>query len=137
MAGLAEIYRMQPQGTIVAEDPLLVLLLRADVVKETAVNDAESSSHHCMREQRSEGIREMDGKKEIMDMLREIRPEFHFDESDDFIGDGLLDSFDIISLTSMLEEKYRITVDGLDIVPENFTDAEAILALVRRSGGTV
>lgn len=73
----------------------------------------------------------------IKKMLIEIKPEFNFEESSDFIMDGLLDSFDIISLTSMLEEKYKITIDGLDIVPENFCSAEAIAGLVRKSGGTI
>ena len=74
---------------------------------------------------------------DIAGMLIELKPEVNFGESDDFIMDGLLDSFDIISLTSMIEEKYGIAVDGLDIVPENFCSVEAIAELVRKSGGTV
>lgn len=74
---------------------------------------------------------------DIAEMLIELKPEVNFGESDDFIMDGLLDSFDIISLTSMIEEKYGIAVDGLDIVPENFCSVEAIAELVRKSGGTV
>lgn len=73
--------------------------------------------------------------EEIMAMLAELRPEFDFGDSDDFVMDGLLDSFDIISLSNMLEEKYGITIDGLDIVPENFASVEAIAALVKKSGG--
>ena len=75
--------------------------------------------------------------KDILDMLAELRPEFDFAESENYIEDGLLDSFDIVSLTSMLEEKYNITIDGLDIVPENFATAEAIAGLIRKSGGAV
>lgn len=73
--------------------------------------------------------------EEILAMLSEIRPEFDFTDSNDFVMDGLLDSFDIISLSTMLEEKYGITIDGLDIVPENYSSAEAIIALVMKSGG--
>ena len=69
-------------------------------------------------------------KNAILNMLQELRPEFNFVESEDYIEDGLLDSFDIISLTSMLEETYGISIDGLDIVPENFVSAEAIEALI-------
>ena len=72
---------------------------------------------------------------EIKAMLTELRPEFDFNDSEDFVMDGLLDSFDIISLSNMLEEKYDITVDGLDIVPENFASVDAIAALVKKSGG--
>ncbi len=74
---------------------------------------------------------------DILKMLAELRPEFNFAESENYIIDGLLDSFDVVSLTDMLEEKYGITIDGLDIVPENFATVEAIAGLVKKSGGTV
>lgn len=72
---------------------------------------------------------------DILNMLEEIKPEFDFNDSEDFVMDGLLDSFDIITLISMLEEKYGIAIDGLDIVPENFSSIDAIANLVIKSGG--
>lgn len=75
--------------------------------------------------------------QEIYDILKELRPEFDFMESEDFVEDGFLDSFDIITLVSTLEEKYEIKVDGLDVVPENFCSAEAIANLVKKSGGKI
>ena len=72
-------------------------------------------------------------RDEILKMLEELRPEFDFDSSKNYILDGLLDSFDIISLISMMEEKYNIHIDGLDIVPENFSSADAIADLVTKS----
>ena len=74
-------------------------------------------------------------EEEIMEMLTELRPEFDFEDSEDFIEDGLLDSFDIVSLISMIEEKYDITVDGLDVVPENFGSVEAISNLIEKGRG--
>lgn len=71
----------------------------------------------------------------IYKMLVEIKPEHNFETSSDFIEDGLLDSFDIISLISMLEESFGIIIDGLDIVPENFSNVSAIESLVVKSGG--
>ncbi len=75
--------------------------------------------------------------EQILAMLKELRPEFDFADSDDFVMDGLLDSFDIISLVSMLEEKYSIKVDGLDIIPENFSSIDTIIGLMKKSGGTI
>lgn len=72
--------------------------------------------------------------EEILNMLKELRPEFDFAKSQDFITDGFLDSFDIVSLSNMLEEKYGISIDGLDIVPENYSSVDAIVALVKKSG---
>ncbi len=74
-------------------------------------------------------------KEDILEMLAEIRPEFDFTDSDDFVMDGMLDSFDIISLTNMIEEKYNIKIDGLDIVPENYSSVESIEALINKSKG--
>ena len=74
-------------------------------------------------------------EKDILEMLEELRPEFDFSDSDDFVMDGYLDSFDIISLTDMIQEKYDVKIDGLDIVPENFSSVTAIIELVKKSGG--
>ena len=73
----------------------------------------------------------------ISSMLAEIRPEFDYEESENFIEDGMLDSFDIISLINMVEEKYHVRIDGLDIVPENFASLDAIAGLIRKSGGNI
>ncbi len=72
---------------------------------------------------------------EILTMLSELRPEFDFNNSEDFVMDGFLDSFDIISLTNMIEEKYNVKIDGLDIVPENFASLDSIAALINKSKG--
>lgn len=72
---------------------------------------------------------------EILNILEELKPGEDYRESNSFIDDGLLDSFDILSLVNMLEETYNITIDGLDIVPENFVGIEAIISLVEKSKG--
>lgn len=73
--------------------------------------------------------------EKIYEFLEEIRPEHNFHDSEDYIEDGLLDSFDIVSLVDMLEEEFEIEIDGLDIVPESFASAEAIVALVEKCKG--
>lgn len=75
--------------------------------------------------------------EEIIAILNEIRPEHDFAASNDYIEDGLLDSFDIITLIDMIEDKYSISIDGIDIVPENFNTAENIAELIRKSGGNI
>ena len=58
--------------------------------------------------------------KTIVEVLQEIRPEFDFTASQDFISDGMLDSFDVVTLVSELDKTYGISITGVDIVPENF-----------------
>lgn len=73
----------------------------------------------------------------ILKILEDIRPEFDFTTSQNFIDDGYLDSFDMVSLVSALEEEFCILIDALDILPENFSDLEAIANVVKKNGGDI
>ena len=75
--------------------------------------------------------------EKIFSMLENLRPEFNFRNSTNFIDDGYLDSFDMVQLVADIEETFNVKIDGLDIVPGNFETAEAIVNLVRKSGGTI
>ena len=70
--------------------------------------------------------------KTIKEILREIRPEFDFDNSQELVADGMLDSFDMITLVADLEKTYSISIPGVDIVPENFRNIAAIQQLIER-----
>jgi acyl carrier protein len=72
--------------------------------------------------------------KSIADILKEIRPEFDFAASQDFIGDGMLDSFDMVTLVSALDKNFGISIQGVDIVPENFQNLQTIETLLRKNG---
>lgn len=73
--------------------------------------------------------------EKLVDILKEIRPEFEWEHAENIIGNGMLDSFDIILLVTELDSVYGISVDGSDIVQENFNSLESISNLVRKSGG--
>ena len=69
-------------------------------------------------------------------ILSQIRPELDFSQSNDFFEDGLLDSFDLVTLVADLDKAYGISIDGMDIVPDNFSSVAAIEALLARNGVT-
>ncbi len=75
--------------------------------------------------------------EKIMEILQGIRPEFDFNSSEDYIEDGYLDSFDLVSLVSELDETFDISIDGLDIIPENFKSLDTITNVVKKNGGNV
>ena len=75
--------------------------------------------------------------EKIYEILNGLRPEFDFHESSDYIADGMLDSFDIISLVTEIEDAYGVLIDALDILPENFSSAESIAKIIVKNGGTV
>jgi len=70
----------------------------------------------------------------IVEILKDIRPEFDFRASTDFMADGLLDSFDMVTLVSALDKAFAISIDGTEIVPENFQNLAAIGKLLRKYG---
>ena len=67
-------------------------------------------------------------------ILEEIRPEFDFSASEDFINDGMLDSFDVVTLVAEFEAAYSISIEGIDIIPENFQNIAAIRNLLKKCG---
>jgi acyl carrier protein len=69
----------------------------------------------------------------VIEILNEIRPEFDFSEPvDDFIEAGMLDSFDVVTLVTTLDEEFGISIDGVDILPENFSSVLSITDLLSR-----
>lgn len=74
-------------------------------------------------------------KEQIIKILTELRPEFDFtQEGVNFIEEGMLDSFDMVNLVSELDSTYGISIDGVDILPENFSTVDAIVALLKKNG---
>lgn len=73
-------------------------------------------------------------RDKIVEILTEIRSEFDFNENLNFIENGMLDSFDIVTLVTTLDETFNISIDGIDIIPENFSTVEAILNLLAKYG---
>ena len=74
-------------------------------------------------------------KEQIIKILTDLRPEFDFtQEGVDFIEEGMLDSFDLIALVSELDSTFGISIDGVDILPENFCSVEAIARLLVKNG---
>lgn len=72
--------------------------------------------------------------EKIIEILTDLRPEFDFSEDVNFIEEGMLDSFDIVSLVDELETNFNVKIDGIDIVPENFSSIDSIEALLKKNG---
>jgi len=72
--------------------------------------------------------------EKILSILQDIRPEFDFASSDDFIRDGMLDSFDIVTVVTDLDRRFGISIDGVEIAPENFRNFVSIAALLEKHG---
>ena len=72
--------------------------------------------------------------EKIIEILKEIRPEFEFEGVENFFEEGMLDSFDLMTLVSTLQSEFGVKIAGEEILPENFANVDAIVALLEKSG---
>ena len=68
----------------------------------------------------------------LLKILAEIRPDVDFANETRLIDDGILDSFDIISIVNDLNEAYDIEIDVEDLEPDNFNTCAAMLELIEK-----
>lgn len=71
-------------------------------------------------------------KEKILEILSELRPENDFENSEDFIMEGLLDSLDVVSLVDTVEEEYGISIPGTEISMKNFSNIDSIIELIEK-----
>lgn len=71
-------------------------------------------------------------KEKILEILVDINDDIDFETETALIDDGLLDSFDIVSLVSELNSCFDINITVVELVPENFNTLAAMTALVER-----
>lgn len=71
-------------------------------------------------------------RDEIKEILEELRPDLDAETEKDLIDAGTLDSFDIISLVSELNDSFDIHISVEDLVPDNLNTLDAMVQLVER-----
>lgn len=72
-------------------------------------------------------------KEHIIKILSELRPEFDFTQDANFIEEGMLDSFDVVTLVDAIEEEMGVAISGMDVLPENFCSIDAICQTIERN----
>jgi D-alanine--poly(phosphoribitol) ligase subunit 2 len=70
--------------------------------------------------------------EKLLRILSELRPDVDFRNNNKLIDDGVIDSFDIISLVGEINENYEVEIGAEDLLPENFNSATAMLNLISR-----
>ena len=66
----------------------------------------------------------------MLEILKSIRSDVDFENEERLVDDGIIDSFDVVSIVGELCDEYDITITVDMMEPENFNSAKAILALV-------
>ncbi len=69
-------------------------------------------------------------REQIMEILEELRPDVDFENEKQLITDGILESFDIVSLVGELSDAFDIELRVEDLVPDNFNSVEGMIELI-------
>jgi len=67
---------------------------------------------------------------QVVSLLQEITSNAALSENSALLAEGLIDSFDIITLVDRLEEVFGVIIAAKEIVPENFGTVGDIVRLV-------
>lgn len=69
--------------------------------------------------------------EKLLEILKSIRPDVDFANETALIDDGILDSFDVVSIISELDNEFNVQIRITELDPDNFNSAETIWKLVQ------
>lgn len=68
--------------------------------------------------------------EKVIEILESVKPGIDYSKEKSLIDDGILESFDIITIISKLNEEFEIEFTVNEVIPENFNSAEALYKTV-------
>ncbi len=71
------------------------------------------------------------GMDDLEKILKALKPDVDFSQPGLLIDDGVLDSFDMVSLVAELNLTFDVEIRYEDLIPENFNTPEAIRNLIK------
>ena len=70
--------------------------------------------------------------EKLLEILKEIRPDVDFENETELIDEGILDSFDVVSIISEIDDTFDVQIRINELDPENFNSAKAIWNLIQK-----
>ena len=68
--------------------------------------------------------------EQLLTILEDIRPDVDFTNESSLIDGGILDSFDLVSIISEINDVFQIRIGIEHMLPENFNSAQAMMKLI-------
>lgn len=70
--------------------------------------------------------------KEIIDLLNKMKPGIDFENTQNLLESGILDSLEVVTLITEISEYFNIEIEPDDVDPDNFESAETIWNMVKK-----
>jgi acyl carrier protein len=131
MAIVFATYNSRARGRLPAEIRPVDGILRPSIF--TTARVAGRERHVLLRQQKDDRL-----MKDITEQLREFVTEnFLFGQEvtigddDSFLDQGIIDSTGVLELVTFIEDKYQITVDDSELVPDNLDSIQKLLRFIQ------
>lgn len=70
--------------------------------------------------------------EKLIKLLKGIRPDVDFENETKLIDDGILDSMDVVSIISEIDDVFGVQIRITELDPDNFNSWEAIWNLIQK-----
>lgn len=70
--------------------------------------------------------------EKLLEILSSLHPDVDFETTEDLIDEGILDSLDIVTLVTEINDAFDVAIPAEEVVPENFNSAKALMELITR-----
>ncbi len=68
----------------------------------------------------------------LLEILCRLHEDVDFENEKELIDDGILDSLDIVTLITEINDIFDVSIPAEEIIPDNFNSAEAIMTLINK-----
>ncbi len=68
----------------------------------------------------------------LIKILEELKPGVDFSNVKNLMEEEILDSFDIVTLVTKIDNEFDVEITTVDLVPENFATPETIYRLIKK-----
>lgn len=70
--------------------------------------------------------------EKLLEILSSLHPDVDFETAEDLIDEGILDSLDIVTLVTEINDAFDVAIPAEEVIPENFNSAKALMELITR-----
>ncbi len=68
----------------------------------------------------------------LIAILSELHPDVNFETETGLIDNGILDSFDVVTIVAEVDDTFDVQIPAEELVPENFNSAQSLYELIQR-----
>lgn len=70
--------------------------------------------------------------EELLKLLSNVRPDVNFESETELVDEGILDSMDIVSIISEIDDTFNVQIRITELDPDNFNSATNLWNLIQQ-----